>query len=545
LRRSGAALAAALVLSYPSPGHLMKQSVTFMDRSITHSDRVGALISPELKLIYETAPIGLAFLSTDCRYLLINQPLTEICGISVADHIGRTVRETVPDVADEVENIVLAVLRTGQPVLGIAINGQRPDKQNAERLWITNWHPLKGPEGTIIGISVVAEEISERKRAEAALRELNRTLEQRVEEEAQERLQIWNVCQDLLVICDLEGIFLKVNPAWTATLGWHESELLGKSSQWMIHPDDRRQALVETENLAAGRILHRFGLRFRGKNGSYRWLSWRAVPHQGRIYAMARDETEQKHAEDRLREAQQELERVSRQTTIGAMTASIAHEINQPLSAIIASGNAGLRWLTRKDPDLDEVQKVLQGIVDDGLRAADIITSIRGMFRKDNHERLLLSVNDLVREVLTLIHGDLERRQIILRSEFHEALPKITGERVPLQQVLLNLIMNAADAMSAVTGRERLLTIQAARNEQTSVRVTVEDTGCGIDQAHVDRIFDPFFTTKSHGMGLGLSICRSIIEAHGGRLWVLPRSPFGTAFHLTLPSAEATLSFSG
>jgi C4-dicarboxylate-specific signal transduction histidine kinase len=254
---------------------------------------------------------------------------------------------------------------------------------------------------------------------------------------------------------------------------------------------------------------------------------------------MARDETEQKHAEDRLREAQQELERVSRQTTIGAMTASIAHEINQPLSAIIASGNAGLRWLTRKDPDLDEVQKALQGIVDDGLRAADIITSIRGMFRKDNHERLLLSVNDLVREVLTLIHGDLERRQIILRSEFHEALPKITGERVPLQQVLLNLIMNAADAMSAVTGRERLLTIQAAPNEQTSVRLTVEDTGCGIDQAHVDRIFDPFFTTKSHGMGLGLSICRSIIEAHGGRLWVLPRSPFGTAFHLTLPSAEA------
>jgi PAS domain S-box-containing protein len=377
-----ATLATALRLSYACLGPFKNKSLGFMDRSITRSDPVRAPTSPELKLIYETAPIGLAFLSTDYRYLLINRHLTEICGISVAEHIGKTVREMVSDVADQVENIVQTVLRTGEPVVGIAVNGQRADKQNADRLWTTNWHPLKGPEGTIIGISVVAEEITERKRAEAALRELNRTLEQRVEEEAQERLQIWNVCQDLLVICDLEGIFLKVNPAWTATLGWHESELLGKSSQWMIHPDDRRQALVETENLAAGRILHRFGLRFRGKNGSYRWLSWRAVPHQGRIYAMARDETEQKHAEDRLREAQQELERVSRQTTIGAMTASIAHEINQPLSAIIASGNAGLRWLTRKDPDLDldEVQKALQGIVDDGLRAADIITSIRGMF---------------------------------------------------------------------------------------------------------------------------------------------------------------------
>jgi signal transduction histidine kinase len=184
------------------------------------------------------------------------------------------------------------------------------------------------------------------------------------------------------------------------------------------------------------------------------------------------------------------------------------------------------------------VQKVLQGIVNDGRRAADIITSIRGMFRRDNHERLLLSVNDLVREVLTLIHGDLERRRIILRSEFRDSLPKITGERVPLQQVLLNLIMNAAEAMSAVDGRERLLTIQATLNEQTSVCVTVEDTGCGIDQAHRDRIFDPFFTTKTNGMGLGLSICRSIIDAHGGRLWASPRSPFGTAFHLTLPSAE-------
>jgi signal transduction histidine kinase len=161
-----------------------------------------------------------------------------------------------------------------------------------------------------------------------------------------------------------------------------------------------------------------------------------------------------------------------------------------------------------------------------------------GMFRKQSHEKLQLSVNDLVREVLTLIHGDLDRRQIILRSELHDALPKITGERVPLQQVLLNLIMNAVEAMGAVTGRERQLTIRAVLHERTSVRVTVEDTGSGIDPAHLDRIFDPFFTTKSHGMGLGLSICWSIIEAHGGKLWALPRSPFGTTFYLTLPSAE-------
>jgi signal transduction histidine kinase len=195
-----------------------------------------------------------------------------------------------------------------------------------------------------------------------------------------------------------------------------------------------------------------------------------------------------------------------------------------------------LRWLARKAPNLDEAQKAPQRIVDDGLRSAELITSIRGMFRKDSHEKLELSVNDLVCEVLKLFHGDLERRQIILQTELHDALPKITGERVPLQQVLFNLIMNAIEAMSAVTERERQLRLRAVLNE--NVRVTVEDTGSGIDPAHIDRIFEPFLYDKSHGMGLGLSICRSIIEAHGGKLSALPRSPFGTSFFLTLPSAE-------
>lgn len=510
-----------------------------MDRGSPYPDLISILDSPELRLIYETAPVGLALLSTDCRYLLINRHLTEICGISVAEHIGKSVRETVPALAEQIENIHQTVLRTGEPIIGIEVNGQLPDEHNAERSWTTNWHPLKGPDGDIIGVSVAAEEITERKKAEAALRELNETLERRIEQEVQERTQIWNVCQDLLVICDMAGSFLKVNPAWTATLGWREEELLGKSAQWLLHPDERKRALVEIANLAAGRAVQRLAFRLRDTNGSYRWLSWQAVPHQGRIYAMARDETEQKHAEDRLREARQELERVSRQTTVGAMAASIAHELNQPLTAIVGYGNVGLQRLSRQDPDLDAVEKALQRIVAGGLRAADIIASIRGMFRKDNQERALVGVNDLVREVVTLLHGDLER-QVVLRTELGDDLPKICGERLQLQQVLLNLITNATEAMTAVNGRERALTIRTARDEPASVRVTVEDTGCGLDAADLERIFDPFFTTKSTGMGLGLAICRSIVEAHGGKLWAWRRSPFGTALALTLPCAETT-----
>ena len=165
---------------------------------------------PELQLIYDTAPVGLAFLSLDCRYVQINQRLTEICGISVADHIGRSVRETVPAVAEQVEQLVQAIVRTGEPVTGVEVRGQKADKSNADHVWITNWHPLRNADGCIIGINVVAEDITERKRAECALRELNETLEQRVQAETHERLRIWNVSQDLLVIADVDGKFLNV-----------------------------------------------------------------------------------------------------------------------------------------------------------------------------------------------------------------------------------------------------------------------------------------------------------------------------------------------
>jgi len=165
-----------------------------MDRGITRSDWAGTLTSPELQLIYETAPIGLAFLSTDCRYVMINQHLTEICGISIAGHIGRSVRETVPQVAEQVERIVQTILSSGEPITGIEVNGQRPDGSNTERVWITYWHPLKNQTGDIVGINVAAEEITERKRAEAELaasrerlRNLNETLAERVEAQAQER----------------------------------------------------------------------------------------------------------------------------------------------------------------------------------------------------------------------------------------------------------------------------------------------------------------------------------------------------------------------
>jgi PAS domain S-box-containing protein len=358
---------------------------TIESPGLTHS-------SLELKLIYDTAPIGLAFLTPDCRYALINQRLTEICGISVAGHIGRSVRETVPQVADQVEQIVRTILATGEPIIGVEINGQRPD--TADRFWSTYWHPLKDSDGVVIGINVAAEEITDRKRAQAALlanderlRELADTLAERVADRARERDRIWNVSQDLLVVADCDGRVLRVNPAWATTLDWRESDLVGKTAEWLVHPDDLERTHAELKSLVAGQKTTRFENRLRHRSGSYCWLSWRAVMDRDVIFAVARDITELKHAEDQVRASQRELARVSRHTTMGVMTASIAHEVSQPLAAIVANANAALRWLERPEPEFDEVRAALMRIVGEGHRTSEVIASIRSMFGKSDTER--------------------------------------------------------------------------------------------------------------------------------------------------------------
>jgi len=626
---------------------------------------------PELQLIYDTAPVGLAYLTPDCRYVQINQRLTEICGISVADHIGRSVRETVPQVADQVEKLVETIVRTGEPITGVEVNGQRLDQANADHTWITSWHPSKNAEGKVIGINVVAEDITERKRAEAglaasqralhetearfqeladnisqlawtadragrrhwfnkrwfdftgttfeevkdlgwqkchhpehlervvkgiqqsfendtswedtfplrdrsgnyrwflsralpirdeagaivrwfgtntditeqleaekALRELNETLEQRIEAETKERAQIWNVSQDLLVVADLDGRYLSVNPAWTTALGWSEAELLGKSSQWLLHPDDREKTRAETKRLAVGNITQQFETRFRHKDGAYRWLSWKAVQDSGRIYAMARDITDLKDTENRLRDARAELAQAGRRTTLAAMSAAIAHEIRQPLGAIVTNANAALRWLDRPAPDIGEVRDALKHIVDDGHRTSEVIQSVRSMFAKGDQAGTLLDANDLIRETIAIASGELDDARVTIELELAEQLPLISAHKGQIQQVVLNIVTNAVDSMRGVGSRARMLRVRSRPFDTNGVAVSVQDSGIGIDPKDIDRIFDAFFTTKNNGMGMGLAICRSIVEAHGGNLSVSPGVPHGSVFHIVLPGAQ-------
>ncbi len=243
-------------------------------------------------------------------------------------------------------------------------------------------------------------------------------------------------------------------------------------------------------------------------------------------------------ARDREITEQAELARADRLMTIGAMSASIAHEINQPLAAIVTNSNAGLRWLSNASPDLDEARAALKRIAKDGHRASEVIGSIRAMFKKEAQHKALYDVNDIVQEALTLVQGELKKQKVSVRTELSQALPPVLADRVQVQQVVLNLMNNAIDAMAPVTDRARVLRVRSNVHNGSGITLTVEDSGTGIDPKDAERIFDPFFTTKSNGTGLGLSICRSIIEAHGGRLSAGPAAPHGSVFEVVLPSGS-------
>jgi len=251
--------------------------------------------------------------------------------------------------------------------------------------------------------------------------------------------------------------------------------------------------------------------------------------------ALEAESLERRHAEEAMRQAQADLARVSRVTTMGELTASLAHEVNQPIAAAVTNANTCLRWLTRDRPDVEEAREAASRIVKDSTRAAEIITRIRLLFKKGIPQREVVDVNEVVREMVVLLRSDVTRHNILVRTDLVADLPQIMGDRVQLQQVLMNLMLNSIEAMKDVDGKRELV-IKSQRAENEHVLVTVSDTGEGLPVQQADQIFKAFFTTKPHGTGMGLSISRSIVESHEGRLWAAENSPRGASFCFTLPT---------
>jgi PAS domain S-box-containing protein len=248
------------------------------------------------------------------------------------------------------------------------------------------------------------------------------------------------------------------------------------------------------------------------------------------------------HAEQALREAQAELAHVTRVITLGELTASIAHEVNQPLAAVVANAEACLRWLDRETPDLNAARRSVEWVINDGCRASDVVRRVRALANKTDIEKLPLDVNNVVREAIALVQRELSNHRVSLRTEFAPALPTIMGDRVQLQQVIINLVMNGIEAMQPITERPRELAIRSGQDETQYVRVSVTDCGIGFSTDNANRLFNAFFTTKSSGLGMGLSICRSIVETHGGRLSARPNEGPGATFQFILPPHQEDAS---
>jgi C4-dicarboxylate-specific signal transduction histidine kinase len=244
---------------------------------------------------------------------------------------------------------------------------------------------------------------------------------------------------------------------------------------------------------------------------------------------------ERQRAEEALQKAQGELAHVTRVMTLGELTSSIAHEVNQPLAAVVTNGQAALRWLALETPRLDEVRAAVERVVRDGNRASEVIQRIRALAKKNPTLMVSLDINDVIREAILLVQREVSSRGALLRTELASALPAVLGDRIQLQQVVVNLVINGVDAMASITDRPREIVIQSQPHEMREVLVAVRDSGIGLDKESADRLFNAFFTTKPSGMGMGLSISRSIIMAHGGRLWASPNADHGAAFQFTVP----------
>jgi PAS domain S-box-containing protein len=350
--------------------------------------------------------------------------------------------------------------------------------------------------------------------------------------------QVWSTAPD--------GSVDFINRRWLESTGLSAETTVGWNWSSAVHPDDLTKFVDALHRaLAAGEPMESEA-RLRQADGKYRWFLIRNVPLRDELgnivnwYGTSIDIEDRKQAEDALRQAQADLAHVNRVNTMGELTASIAHEVNQPLAAVVASGYACLRFLSAQPPSLAKAQEAVESIVRDGTAAGEVVRRIRALFKRAAIEKVKLDLNEVIREVLSLLRGETERRLVIVETDLGKDMAPVMGDRVQLQQLLLNLLLNGIEAMDPVLDRSKKLFIRSKRDGPETVLVEIQDCGVGLKDS--EKVFEAFVTTKENGMGMGLAICRSIVEAHNGRLWATSGEGPGATFCFTLPvklSAES------
>jgi PAS domain S-box-containing protein len=399
--------------------------------------------------------------------------------------------------------------------------------------------PLRDGPGAAIKWCGIAIDVEERKSEQEARRESELEL-----------IELIDRIPGSISVANAQGELVYSSKRGLAYTGKTLDKVQGLGFIQSIHPEE--QAKVEQEWLrcvASGQPME-LDHRLKGANGVYRWFHVRVQPfidEQGRVlrwYGLLTDIDDQRTAEEALRQSERRLSIAMQVATVAELSASIAHEINQPLSGIVTNASTCLHMLAGHTPNIDGARETARRTIRDGNRAAEVVTRLRSLFAKKDVEAESVDLNEAAREVIALSSKELQRAEVVLRVELAEGLPRIAGIRLQLQQVVLNLLLNASDAMQAVVGRPRQLILRTELDGDGHVRLSVSDAGVGINPERTDQIFNAFYTTKIDGMGIGLSVSRSIVERHSGRLWATSNSGPGATFSFAIPrhaeGAEST-----
>jgi PAS domain S-box-containing protein len=517
---------------------LLQQRQKSLDAEVTEHKRVQeALRESEARFhsMADTAPVMIWMSGVDKLCTFFNKVWLDFTGRALQQELGNGWSEGVhPEDMDYCLEVYGRSFDARQP---FSMEYRLRRKDGEYRWLLDNGVPRFAPDGTFLGYIGTCIDVTRMKETEEALHESQKRY--RMATEAG-RVGVWDL--------NLETRELYVDPRLKALLGFREDEIGNHLDEWKqrLHPDDLASATaVAQAHIRGETAFYEFEHRVLHKGGSIRWFLARGrLPRRTdgaapRMLGTYTEITERKEAELEVERQHNELAHLSRVTTLGTLSGALAHELNQPLTAILSNAQAALRFLARDAANLDEVRDILRDIVEDDRRASEVIQRLHLLLKKGETKHQPLDLNDVVQDALRLVHSDLVNHRLTAHCELAPRLPAICGDRVQLQQVLLNLVMNACSAMADAELSHRSLVVRTSMLQSKSVIVSVQDHGNGIPPENLKRIFDPFFTTRAQGIGFGLTICRAIIRAHGGRLWAENNRDGGASFHFTLPASIA------
>jgi PAS domain S-box-containing protein len=490
-----------------------------------------------LDALQTAAPVGIGFVDRDFRYLRVNRAFTEITGFPAEQHVGRTLREMVPDLWPQIEGIYRRVLEGGEVAANIEIAGETGAQPGVRRYWLANYYPLKVA-GETVAAGAVIQEITGQKRTEEALRESERRLELAL---AGADLGSWD--------WNLQTGEMIIDDRWAKVFGGVQEPIVTDYEGWLrgVHPDDKARVLDVLNSHLEGRLsFYEAEYRFLPPEGNWTWVMVRGriverdeAGKPLRIVGMYRDISVRKALEERLEQQREQILHVQRLATAGELVGMVAHELNQPLGAIANYlGGAMLRFeeLLAANPPMEEAISEALRL---SKRAAQVVKSIRDLVRGRDDQWDWVPIQGLIHDSLLLVQAEFRKHQIRVELDVAPDLPPVWGQPVHLQQLLLNLALNAMEAMESTPPEFREFRIHAERTADGEIELLVTDRGRGLSPDLASRLFEPFVTDKPEGIGLGLSICRTIVENHGGRIEADPPREVGATFRIRLPAGGA------